>query len=224
MYEYLSWVILLGIAWLFSYFSNPKLRQKIWWSSWIALPFGLGELYFIPNYWAPQTLFDLGMKYGIDIEAFVLMFFLGGIAAFVYEGIFKKRVKTKQKICNPCKCYTPLITTLVTFIIFTRAFPNWNIIYPSTIACLAGGLFATIIYPNLRKHVLFGGLLFAFLYWISLALIELFSAGWIANTWNMVALSGTTLLKVPMEEIFFGFSFGTIWAPLYEEVCSNLKH
>lgn len=223
MYEYLAWTALLGIFWIIAYASNPKLRQKIWWSSWIAFPFGLGDLYFIPNYWTPQTLFDFGIKYHVDIEAFLLMFFLGGLAAFIYEGIFKKQIPTAQKICHPvCKCYTSLITTLVAFIILTRGFPNWNIIYPSSYACLIGGITAMLIYPKLRKHILFGGILFALLYWVSLAIVDIFSTGWIATTWNMTALSGITVLRVPLEEIFFGFSFGTIWAPLYEEVCSNL--
>lgn len=92
MYEYLSWVVLLGIFWTIAYSLKPELRQKILWSSIIALPFGLGELYFIPNYWTPQTLLNLGMRYRVDIEAFALMFFLGGVAATVYEGVFKKQL------------------------------------------------------------------------------------------------------------------------------------
>lgn len=223
MYGYLTWAIVLGVIWIFAYALNPKLRQKILWSSWIAFPFGLGELYFIPNYWMPQTLFNLGLKYSIDIEAFLLMFFLGGIAAYVYEGIFKKHLPSKQKICHPmCKCYTPFIATLVTFIVLIKGFPQWNIIYPSSIACLAGGAFAYLIYPKLRNHIIFGGFLFAFLYWITIFISDLF-VPWVAVTWNMSALSGITLLRVPIEEIFFGFTFGTLWAPLFEEVCSNLK-
>ncbi len=222
MYEFLIWTALLGVVWFIAYVSQPALRKKIWWSSWIAFPFGIGELYFIPSYWTPQTLFDLGMRYRIDIESFALMFFMGGIAAFVYEGFFKQRVPAMQKICHPlCRCYVPLIATLIAFIVFTRAFPAWNIIYPSSIACLFGGATAMLIYPGLRKHVLFGGILFALLYWISLGLIDLAFTGWIASTWNMAALSSITLFRVPVEEILFGFSLGTLWAPLFEEVCSN---
>ena len=224
MYEFLIWVALLGLLWILAYASKPTLRRKMLWSSWIAFPFGLGELYFIPNYWAPQTLFHLGMKYRLDIESFLLMFFLGGIAAFVYEGMFKKRIPLAQKFCHPiCRCYTPLIATLAAFIGFTRALPAWNIIYPSAFACLVGGAFAMLIYPNLRKHILFGGVLFALLYLISLAIVDALSPGWIAGTWNMAALSGITLIRVPIEELLFGFAFGTIWTPLFEETCSNLR-
>lgn len=222
MYEFLIWTLLLGAVWCIAYLAQSELRRKMWWSSWIAFPFGLGELYFIPNYWTPQTLFDLGMRYRIDIESFALMFFLGGLAAAVYEGVLKKHIPLAQKFCHPaCRCYTPLIATLVTFIVLTRAFSGWNIIYPSSFACLAGGVFAMIIYPKLRNHVLLGGVLFAAFYWVSLGVIDLFSPGWIMSTWNRAALSGTTLLRVPLEEILFGFSFGMLWAPLFEEVCSN---
>ncbi len=221
MHEFLILTAVFGVVWLIAYFTQTSLRKKMLWSSLIALPFGLGELYYIPDYWAPQTLFNLGMRYHIDIESFALMFFLGGIAAFVYEGFFKKQVLT-QKICHPvCRCYTPLITTLVTFIVLARAFPDWNIIYPSSFAGLAGGAIAMLLYPKLRRHVLFGGILFALLYWVSLAMLDVFLP-WIATTWNLSALSGILVAGVPVEEILFGFSFGTLWAPLYEETCSNL--
>lgn len=223
MYEYLIWVALLGIIWVVAYILKPMLRKKMRWSSWIAFPFGLGELYFIPNYWTPQTLFDLGIKYNIDIEAFLLMFFLGGIAAFIYEGVFKKKIPAVQKFCHPiCKCYTPFIASLAAFIVLIQAFPKWSIIYPASFACLIGGVTAFFIYPQLRKHVLFGGVLFTFLYWISLTAIESLFPGWITGTWNAAAISGITLTGVPVEEIFFGFSFGTLWASLFEEVCSNI--
>ncbi len=222
MEGYLLWVLLLGIIWVIAFVSDSRLKKKIIWSSLIAMPFGFGELYFIPNYWTPATLFNLGTKYSIDLESFALMFFLGGIAAFVYEGIFKKRIPAKQKFCGSvCKCYTPLITTLVVFIIFSKLFPGLNIIYPSSIAGISGGLMAFIVYPNLRKHVLFGGFLFAILYWLSLSLVEVFVPGWISSTWNMAQMSQIIILKVPIEEILFGLSFGFIWTPLFEEVCSN---
>lgn len=222
MYEFLVWTILLGLVWLGAYFSSPVLRQKMRWSSLIALPFGFGELYFIPDYWMPQTLFDLGTKYRLDIESFVLMFFLGGIAAFVYEGVFKKMVRTRRRLCNRvCVCYSPLITALGVFVVLTRAFPDWNIIYPSSLACLAGGVVGMFFYPDMRKHILFGGFLFAALYWLSLVITEIFSP-WIATTWNMAALSGILLAGVPVEELLFAFGFGALWAPLFEEVCSNV--
>lgn len=72
MYEFLIWTAELGLVWAFLYSSQIGLRRKMIWGSWIAFPLGFGELYFIPNYWTPQTLFDLGLRFHIDIESFVL--------------------------------------------------------------------------------------------------------------------------------------------------------
>ncbi len=101
--------------------------------------------------------------------------------------------------------------------------PNANIIYPTSLALLGGGIIAFIIYPHLRKHIIFGGMLYALFYWVSLIIIELLFSGWIAQTWNLDLLSGILLLKVPIEEVLFGFVFGLVWAPLYEEICANMN-
>ncbi len=219
---YLIWDLMLAIGWIGFFIYNRPLRKKILWSSLISLPFGLGQLYFFPDYWSPQTLFDLGSRFHIDIESFALMFFLGGLAAVIYETIFKKRVPNSQHFCHPrCWCWFSLVVALASFMILLKLFPKWSIIWPSILGPLAGGIFAAIVYPRLRKHILFGGILFAGLYFVSLALMNLIFPSWIASTWNLPALSGILLIGVPLEEILFGFAFGTLWAPLYEEVCSR---
>jgi len=223
MYEYALWVALLAVIFFIFYITRKDLRRKMLWSGLIAAPFGVGELYFIPNYWTPQTFFDWGMRYGLDIEAFILMFFLGGIAGAIYEGWCKKKIPVKQHMCHPmCTCYLGIVVTLTVFLLLVRL-TNWNIIYPSIYACLAGGAFGFFRYKHLRKHVLFGGITFMLIYLISLAVMDIFFLPWITTTWLMKELSGILIIGVPIEELFFGFAFGTLWTPLYEEVCSNLR-
>ncbi len=223
MYEYLTWTVLLGVAWLVFFVSQRNIRRKILWSSVIAAPFSIGELYYIPNYWAPQTLFNLGIRFSLDIEAFLLMFFLGGLAGAIYETVIKNQRKAKQHTCRPtCTCYLGLLITLVTFLVLIKI-TSWNIIYPSSIAALAGGIFAFSLYKNLRAHILLGGVLFMLLYLISLAIMNVLFPSWILTTWNMNTLSNILILGVPIEELFFGFAFGTLWTSLYEEICSNFK-
>ncbi len=222
MYEYLIWIGILAIGWLVVYALFPRVRRKLWWSSWLAMPFGIGEIFFIPEYWTPQTLFNLGLQYRVDIESFALMFFLGGLASGVYEAIVKQRLRVKGACCaKHCLCYTPLLFAIAGLAIFARAFPELNIIYVSSIACLMGVAWAFLIHAQLRKHLLFGGIAFAAIYLISLALTDAIAPGWIAATWNMAALSGITALRVPIEELLFGLSFGMLWTALYEEVCEN---
>ncbi len=223
-YGYLVWDMVLALFWIFFYYAEKNLRKKIIWGSFLALPFGIGQLYFYGNYWTPQTLFNLGAKYGADIESFVLMFLLGGLAAAAYEFVIKKYEFHHYECCKKvCVCYLSLTAALTAFIVLTRAFPSWNIIYPSILGCLAGGIFAFLVYPELRLHIFLGGVIFMILYWATLVISELFLPGWIAATWKLSAISGITTLKVPLEEVLFGFAFGTLWAPLYEETCSNFN-
>jgi len=38
----------------------------------------------------------------------------------------------------------------------------------------------------------------------------------VERVWNLEALSGIILLKAPLEELLFAFSFGMYWAGVYE--------
>jgi hypothetical protein len=42
--------------------------------------------------------------------------------------------------------------------------------------------------------------------------------GYVAQVWNLRALSGVLLGGIPLEELLFGFSFGWYWAGVYEHV------
>ncbi len=45
---------------------------------------GFAEPLFIPDYWNPPTLFDLGQRTGFDIESFVFNFSAGFNATAIY--------------------------------------------------------------------------------------------------------------------------------------------
>ena len=36
------------------------------------------------------------------------------------------------------------------------------------------------------------------------------------EAWNLPAISGILILKVPLEELMFAFTFGMMWSSLYE--------
>ncbi len=213
MYEYLSWVLLLGLVWGIIFFFQQQLRGRMLWSGLKALPFGFGELYFIPDYWNPQTLFNLGANFSIDIEAFGLMFFLGGLAACFYELVLKR--KTKKRFLS--RKYLSLVAALGFFMVFIKIVPQWNIVYSSSLSLFVGGMVAFVMYPNMRKRIPLNGILFALLYFVSLAIINLIFPSWIPSAWKLDAISNVLVLGVPIEEILFGFAFGTFWAPLNEE-------
>jgi hypothetical protein len=92
----------------------------------------------------------------------------------------------------------------------------WNPIYPG-IAALATGAGANVLCrPELSRKTLLGGVLFAALYTVFMAMLVVFAPGYIERVWNLGALSGVIVAGIPMQEFAFGFAFGMYWAGLYE--------
>jgi energy-coupling factor transporter transmembrane protein EcfT len=93
---------------------------------------------------------------------------------------------------------------------------SWNPIYPG-IAALAIGAGSTVACrPELGRKTLLGGLLFLVLYAAFMVLLVVFTPGYIERVWNLGDLSGVLIAGIPLEELAFGFAFGTYWSGLYE--------
>src|SRR3989344_8728543 len=106
MYEYLIGTGILFIIWTCCMIARPDLRRPMIWSGLIYAIISiiyffvivkivssfiyLGEG-FIPGYWNPDTLFDLGRTLGLSIEDILFAFFVGGIATMIYELLFRKK-------------------------------------------------------------------------------------------------------------------------------------
>jgi hypothetical protein len=56
--------------------------------SWVTMLFGLTEPLFVPEYWAPPSLFDLANKTGFDIESLLFSFAIGGLGVVLYRLVY----------------------------------------------------------------------------------------------------------------------------------------
>ena len=63
-----------------------------------------------------------------------------------------------------------------------------------------------------------GGGLFAAYYAIFMLLLEWSAPGYIGRVWNLSALSGVMVIGIPLEELLFGFAFGTYWSGIFEHL------
>ncbi len=90
-----------------------------------------------------------------------------------------------------------------------------NIIYDGAFVCVATALMIAWRRPRLRWQILGGGISFTFIYTIVLVVMDRVSPGFYDH-WNLEALSGIWILGAPAEEYLFSFTFGVLWAPLYE--------
>lgn len=227
MYEYLIGVGILFLIWIGMFLYRADLRTPMLWGSlvylginvimfvlmWISFKLGFIESLFSPNYWSPDTLFDLNnLTGGLSIEDALFMFFVGGVATAVYEEFIGGRIKLK-------KTYKPHFRALLIGYIMAGVFSliiNVNPIYPLILSGFFGATVLWIERRDLIKHSLVGGAIFLILYVVSFSIFNLIFSDFIDTAYNLREISGIFLLGIPIEEWLYALSFGLLWAPLYE--------
>ncbi len=216
--EWLIFSLTLFVIWIIIFiFSGSKKEMLI--VSALTMPFGLTEPLFVPKYWNPPSLFNLVTNTGFDIESLIFSFAIGGIGSVIYETIFKSSHKQmnsaerhhKRHKYHLLSLFSPIIV-FIPFFLFTELNP----IYSASLAMLVGGIAAMFCRPDLKKKIIYGGILFLVLYFIFFLFFNNFYPYAVERFWNLSALSGILVLNVPLEELIFAFTFGMIWSSIYE--------
>tara|TARA_E500000318_G_C3562032_1_gene213916 strand:+ start:203 stop:574 length:372 start_codon:yes stop_codon:yes gene_type:complete len=97
-------------------------------------------------------------------------------------------------------------------------FTTLNPIYCGVLALLAGGLATLYCRPDLKGKVWVGGFLFTLLYFLYFGSILPFYPQYVDLYWNLDNLTGILVFGIPMEELWFAFTFGMYWSGLYEHL------
>ena len=66
--------------------------------------------------------------------------------------------------------------------------------------------------------LILGGFLFTILYFLLVLFFDFSYSGYIQRVWNLKILSGILFFGVPLEELLFAFSAGTLWSSLYDHI------
>jgi len=219
-YVWFLWSSAFLLPWTIVYIAFPQHRKAMLWASLFTMPFGLTEPLFVPEYWSPPSLFDLAMTTGFDIESLIFCFGIGGLGAVLYNlitGQTPRSVPAEEKKHSLHRHhYKALLAPFVAFPAF-YFFP-WNPIYPSIIAMITGAVANILCRPDLKSKTWIGGLLFLAYYSVFLIGLEWSAPGYIDRVWNMDALTGITILFMPLEELLFAISFGMYWSGVYEHI------
>ncbi len=225
MYEYLIFTVVLFCVWLLLYYLRKDLHRHILFSSFIALPLGLTEPFFFSSYWSPSSLFNLAEQTGFDLESLLFCFSVGGIAAVIYEALLQKhllKAREKRDIAHRHVIFL-VIFLIIFFVLFSFLFKA--IIYTAIASMALGGLMIMLLRKDLIKETFIGGFLFLLLYFFVLFFVNTFIfPGWVSSTWNVDNLLGILILGIPIEELLWAFTFGFLWAPLYEYLLGYTVH
>lgn len=219
-YVWLTWSGGFLVPWLALFLLFPRHRTTMIWSSVLTMPLGLTEPLFVPRYWNPPSLFDLAQRTGFDIESLIFAFAIGGVGAALYNiilaqglvplGLHERRAHRHR--FHGLAQLAPVLAFPALYVL------PWNPIYPAIVAMAIGAVATVVCRPDLKSNTLVGGTLFAGYYAIFMVLIDWSAPGYFARVWNLTALSGITIAGIPLEELLFGFAFGSYWAGIYEHL------
>jgi hypothetical protein len=217
-YVWLFWSSAFLLPWALLYALYPQHRLAMWWASVFMAPFGLTEPMFVPEYWNPPSLFELAQRTGFDIESIIFSFAIGGIGAVLYNVLTRKRLERlvleerhgRRHLWHRWALAVPFASFPILY------FLPWNPVYAGIAAMVLGAIAAVLCRPDLKPNALLGGVLFLAVYVIFLLGLKWSAPGYIEQVWNLKALSGIVIYGLPMEELLFGFSFGLVWAGIYE--------
>ncbi|MHB8442425.1 MAG: lycopene cyclase domain-containing protein [Candidatus Tyrphobacter sp.] len=190
--------------------------------------FGLTEPIFVPAYWNPPSLFDLAQRTRFDMESLIFSFAIGGIGVVLYNAVSA----THPEPVGAAWRHAPLhrfhkVALLITpAIFFPLLFMPWNVIYAAIVSLALGSVAFVVCRPRLARVTLTGGVLFLGLYAIFMVGLSLLAPGYIAQVWNLPALSGVIIGGIPLEEFLFGAAFGLYWSSVYEHFTwtENVPH
>lgn len=217
-YVWLVWSSAFLLPWLAAYALFPKQRSLMLAASVLTMPLGLTEPLFIPAYWNPPSLFDLAQNTGFDIESLIFSFAIGGIGATLYNLItqreaaelpFAERAKPRHRL-HALALMVPFISFPLLYLL------PWNPIYPAIVAMTLGALAALLCRPDLAGKICLGGILFVAFYTLFLLGMEWSAPGYVERVWNLPALSGLRIARLPIEELLFAVAFGAYWSSAYE--------
>lgn len=219
-YAYVLASTLLLFAWLYLYWTKPKVRGKILLISLLTALLGLTEPLFVPSYWLPFTLFDLARRTRFDLESLLFSFAVGGITSVLYESLWgksRKPIGTHEMHRGRHRFHRlALLSPIISFGVLYLVTPL-NPIYSTILAMTIGTIATWLCRPDLLKPMGIGSLLFLALYFVVflIGFVWLFP-GYVEAVWNLPAISGILIAGVPLEELLFAASMGAMWSSVYE--------
>jgi hypothetical protein len=212
------WSAAFLVTWGLLYGAFPHQRRRMMRMSLFTAPFGLTEPLFVPEYWSPPSLLGLALRTGFDLESVVFSFAIGGIGAILYDAVTNQKlepVPTSERRHRRHRFHRLALAAPALVFPVLYVLP-WNPIYPAIGAMAAGAVAAVVCRPDLKLKTLASGGLFLVLYVLLVGGSEWSAPGYIERVWNLEALTGILVWKLPLEELLFAIGFGAYWSALYE--------
>lgn len=206
MPAYLTAIFLAFLVWIFLFSLNKYSRREMIITGSILTPFAILDNLTTPSYWKPVTLFNLP----VGIEGFLFTFLITGIAAVIYEVVYRKRYKGTKLHLSFCIAFI-LPVFIAGFSVFLL---KLNIIYFFILGFTFMALAEVIKRRDLIINSVLSAVLFSIVYFLTFSVWLIISPD--AAAWWSRGLTGIKVLALPLEELMFSLSLGFFVGPLYE--------
>jgi Lycopene cyclase len=215
-YAYLVGTIIFWIAWVICFALGKRYRSEMRWGTIIACPAAFTSVLFVPQYWTPESLFNLDQKIRVGIEDFLWAAAVGGIAAIVGEIGLRERLAAMRS-SRHVRHYWPFLLTAGLLIILELCYPHKTM----EDFILSGAVGAAALACSRRDLIplmLTGTASFTVLYFLLFCCVLLLYPQFVQRFYNLPNLLGIYIAGIPIEELLFTATFGAIWSVAYEYV------
>ncbi len=206
-YPYLFMSLTLFVIFVLCYLAGGRQRLPMLLSAVLSAPFAFLSIHFVPAYWEPVRV----VEFGTGIEDLLFSFANGGIVWFMVTlpvhkrisiDIRLKRVMWRYMVCSIGGLSLGFIPIII-------------LGYDPMKVALAGIIIvgAVLLWfrPELWIVSAVGAVGFGAFYTV-ICLVSFYLNPWFLHQWNPAALSGYTLMGVPIEEIVWSIAFGAVWS------------
>ena len=215
-YAYLIGCLLYGLIWFAIFLLRKDLRKELILITLFCAPLGFTE-WLYHDYWQPLFLFPLLPRIGL--EDFIYAGIVSGVSAVIYEIVAQRRTY-KQRRLHPGWMGTIWLSSIFvggTIILFVAT--TWLHINSVYVSVMGFGVVGSMIVwrrPDLLRDALISGLLMALTTFIVEEIWLLFYPNAFQIFWELHNVSNLLFLRVPIEEIWYSFAWGTAIGPMYE--------
>lgn len=212
-YTYLIASFPLILVWISLYMLRKDTREEMFFMSMLAGVLNpiMAWLLWNGDWWSPLTI--TATKVGI--EDFILGFTAGGIAAVLYEEIFKKYFHTRRGRPHNLGFIIFSLSILAGIISLFYVF-NLSSFWATFITLTLAGIILMVLRLDLFKDAITSAVLMVVACLPFYIVATVISPEWVTNTYAIGNLSGYKLYNIPVEEFIFFFQLGFIVGPAYE--------
>jgi hypothetical protein len=201
-------------------FLRPDLRKILKLTVPASVPFAATEFLFYPSYWRPKFLFDLADRIGFGIEDVLFVTSLGALTSTLYPFAARRTAEPPRapgpRLSLVRRAVIPLVAALVaTGILHALGVP---MIYGCCV--IMAGVTAAILSArrDLILPALAGAVLTTLVYGALCLAFAALIPGIFDLAWNTEKFSNVFVLGVPLEELLYAASTGSVGTVFYPYV------